>query len=326
MAYKGRARAYVNIALIKYWGKRDEKYNLPMNSSLSLTIDAFCSETELVFSEGFKEDSFYLNNQKQSKERLNKVSKFLDLFRQASSINLKARVKSSNHVPTAAGLASSASGFAALGFAANIACGLNLGNRELSTYIRQGSGSATRSVYGGFVEWKKGTSRDDSYAYQIDDAKWDIGMVILIVNSKEKHISSRQGMRHTVRTSPFYKSWVESAEEDIGQARLAIKNKDLEKLGIITERNGLMMHATMLGAKPPFSYWEPDTILATQIVRDLRKEGILCYFTMDAGPNVKILCKLSDSQKIKNRLGQVFNGENIIIAAPGPEPTVIKGI
>lgn len=318
MINRGKARAYGNIALIKYWGKRDEGYVLPMNSSLSLTLECFYTETEVIFNDSSNEDYFYLNDKLQDKATTNKISSFLELFRRAANIDMKAIVNSTNFVPTAAGLASSASGFAALAAAANIASGLSLDHRELSMYARQGSGSATRSIYGGFVEWQKGTSEKDSYAIPIDDAKWDIGMVITIVNSKEKSVSSREGMKRTVDTSPFYKVWTHSAEDDINDIKLAIKNRDFEKLGLITERNGLMMHATMLGADPPLSYWEPDSIMVMQIVRELRNEGIPCYFTMDAGPNVKILCRLSESDKIKKRLSQIFDEEQIIVTGPGP--------
>lgn len=323
MAVRGKARAYGNIALIKYWGKRDEKNILPMNSSLSLTIECFYTETEVVFDDSLNEDYFYLNDELQDKTTTKKISDFIDLFRKAARINMKATVRSTNYVPTAAGLASSASGFAALAAACNHATRLNLSHRELSMYARRGSGSATRSIYGGFVEWKKGTNEEDSYAVPIDDAKWDIGMVIVIVNSKEKSVPSREGMKHTVSTSPFYKVWSNSAEEDVKEAKLAIKNRDFERLGLVTERNGLMMHATMLGAIPPLLYWEPDSILVIQVVRELRNEGIACYFTIDAGPNVKILCRLSESNKIKNRLKQIFDEEQIIVTGPGPGVVVL---
>lgn len=318
MINKGKARAHANIALIKYWGKRDEKLALPMNSSLSLTLDCFYTETEVVFDKNIDGDVFYLNGDIQDKSSTNKISRFLDLFRDAAKINTSAEVKSVNYVPTAAGLASSASGFAALAAAANIASGLNLNKRDLSIYARQGSGSATRSIYGGFVEWQKGTSSDDSYAIPIDDANWDIGMIIVIVNSDKKEVSSREGMKRTVKTSPFYKGWVESIEEDLEGIKGAIKNRNLEHMGIIAERNALKMHGTMLGANPPFSYWEPGTIVAMEIVRKLRKEGVPCYFTMDAGPNVKIICRLSQSDIIKERLKQRFEDEQIIITGPGP--------
>lgn len=323
MIVKGKARAHANIALIKYWGKRDDELVLPMNSSLSLTLDCFYTETEVIFNDDIEKDYFYLNNNIQDEAATKKVSDFLDLFRNSAGIKSSAMVKSINYVPTAAGLASSASGFAALAAAANVASGLNLDNKDLSIYARQGSGSATRSIYGGLVEWRRGISGKDSYAVPIDDAKWDIGMIVVIVNPKEKLISSREGMKRTVETSPFYTSWVESAEEDLKQIKIAISKRDFEQMGLIAERNSLKMHATMLGAKPPLSYWEPESVLVMQIVRELRKEGIPCYFTMDAGPNVKILCKLSESYKIKERLTQSFHEEKIIITGPGPGVTIL---
>lgn len=323
MKGSGKARAHANIALIKYWGKRDESLVLPMNSSLSLTIDCFYSETEVVFSDDFDRDYFYLNGKLQEKDATERVSKFLDLFRKAKNLYLPARVESINYLPTAAGLASSASGFAALAAAANVASGLNLDKRELSIYARQGSGSATRSIYGGFVEWRKGSSHEDSYAVPIDDASWDVGMVIVVINKREKKISSRAGMKRTVETSSFYKVWVESAEEDLKEIKIAIKNRDFERMGLIAERNGLKMHASMLGANPPLSYWEPESLVVMQMVHQLRREGIPCYFTMDAGPNVKILCRLSESHKIRDRLIGVFDPNQVIIAKPGPGITIL---
>lgn len=318
MISKGKARAHANIALIKYWGKKNDELVIPMNSSLSLTLDCFYTETEVVFDDNIDEDYFYLNGNKEDKDATLKVSKFLNLFRDKVGINRSAIVKSINYVPTAAGLASSASGFAALAAATNIASGLNCGPKELSMYARQGSGSATRSIYGGFVEWQKGTSEWDSYAIEIDDASWDIGMVVVVVNKREKAVSSREGMKNTVATSPFYKAWVESAVEDLEQIKISIKNRDFEQMGLIAESNGLKMHATMLGANPPLSYWEPESVMVMQMVRDLRSNGISCYFTMDAGPNVKIICRLSQSNIIKKRLEQIFEAEQIIVTGPGP--------
>lgn len=312
-------RAYTNIALIKYWGKKDEALFLPMNSSLSLTLDSFYTETAVQFDESLDKDVFFLNEQLQNKQATGKVSHVLDLFRETAGITTPAKIQSTNFVPTAAGLASSASGMAALAGAANLASGLNLDKQTLSTYARRGSGSATRSVYGGFVEWQKGTSSENSYAVKVDDASWDIGMVTVIVNSKEKAVSSREGMKKTVATSPFYPGWLKSTSIDLVEIKSAIYNQDFQKLGEITEQSGMKMHGTMLGANPPFSYWEPDSIVAMQTVRSLRANGIPCYFTMDAGPNVKVLCRLSDSHKIKEGLTAYFPPEKIVISGPGKD-------
>lgn len=319
---KAKARAHTNIALIKYWGKRDEDLSLPMNSSLSLTLNKFFTETEVEFDSVFSEDVFFLNGEEDSKT-LPKISKFLNLFRDIKCIKDRAIVTSINKVPTAAGLASSASAFAALGAAANKASGLNLNNRELSTIVRRGSGSATRSIYGGIVEWQKGDSDNTSFAVEIDDASWDIGMVVVIVNSNEKKISSREGMKRTILTSPFYNVWPKDAEKDLEEIKMAIRNRDLERMGYITEHNALKMHGTMLSANPPIIYFEPNSILVMQIVHELRKKGIEAFFTMDAGPNVKILCKLSQADIIKKRLMEDFKEEDIIITSPGPGVKII---
>lgn len=317
LVQKAAIRAHTNIALIKYWGKRDEQEFLPMNSSLSLTLDKLYTDTFVHFDELLKEDEFYLDEKKQDSKETEKISKFLDLFRSEANINTRALVKSINHVPTAAGLASSASAFAALAGAANLATGLNLDPQILSTFARRGSGSATRSIYGGFVEWNKGTSSDDSFAIPVDDAKWDIGMVIVAVNREAKKVSSRIGMKQTVETSPFYPAWVETAETDLLAIKSAIHKKDFEKIGEITEHSAMKMHGSMLGANPPLSYFEPATMTAIRCVQELREQGIPCYVTMDAGPNVKILCRLTQAELIKEKLNPYFQEEQLIVTGPG---------
>ena len=315
----GRCRAHTNIALIKYWGKRNEELFLPMNSSLSLTLDAFYTDTEVTLDSTLDSDVFFLDNVKQGDKETEKITNFLNLFRNRANIETKACIKSYNHVPTAAGLASSASAFSALAGATNQATGLNLDLKTLSTLARQGSGSATRSIYGGFVEWFMGESdlSESSFAIPVDDATWDIGMIVIAVNTGRKKLSSRVGMKQTINTSPFYSSWVETATEDIKKIKKAIDEKDFITLGEITESNGMKMHATMLGAFPPISYWEPDSVKAIQKVKEIRDMGLPCYVTMDAGPNVKVLCKKSDMIEIENKLLEDFTRDQIIPSGVG---------
>ncbi|WP_288394734.1 diphosphomevalonate decarboxylase [uncultured Vagococcus sp.] len=319
MRQVGRCRAHTNIALIKYWGKRNDELFLPMNSSLSLTLDAFYTDTEVVLDSDFTSDTFFLNGVKQDEKETEKITKFLNLFRNEVNMKTKACVKSYNHVPTAAGLASSASAFSALAGAMNQASNLNLDPKTLSTYARRGSGSATRSIYGGFVEWYMGEDdlSETSHAIPVDDASWDIGMIVIAVNTGRKKLSSRVGMKQTIATSPFYSSWVETATSDLTKMKDAIKQKDFITLGEITESNGMKMHATMLGAFPPISYWEPDSVKAIQTVKEIRGMGIPCYVTMDAGPNVKVLCKASDMAKIEDLLLKEFKREQIIPTTVG---------
>lgn len=314
----GIARAHTNIALIKYWGKRDKELFLPMNSSLSLTLDAFYTDTKVVFDEKLTADSFYLNGMAQSEKEIEKISRFLDLFCEYIGERYFARVESLNFVPTAAGLASSASAFAALAVASAEALGLSLSREELSTIARRGSGSSTRSLFGGFVEWDMGKSSADSMAHPIDDADWDIAMIVLALDTKQKKIASRVGMEHTVQTSPFYPAWVTSAKEDLIAMKQAIAARDFEAVGTIAEHNAMKMHATTLSANPPFTYWTADSLAAQEAIRQVREQlQIPAYMTMDAGPNVKVLCRASDMERLVVALSDYVPREKIITSLPG---------
>ncbi|GIO24774.1 diphosphomevalonate decarboxylase [Oceanobacillus sp. J11TS1] len=317
---KATARAHTNIALIKYWGKRNESLILPTNSNLSVTLDGFSTETTVDFQEDLKADTFFLNKQVIEGDALRKVAVFLDKVRALSGKKIYAQVDSLNHVPTAAGFASSASGLAALAAASTKAIGLSLDNTELSRLARQGSGSACRSIYGGFVEWQMGEREDglDSYAVQVaDESHWDIRIAAVVLSKTMKKISSREGMRRTVETSPFYAGWIEQTSKDIQEIKQAIADKDFEKTGSIAEANCLRMHATTLGANPPFTYWQDTTMRVMQTVQDLREQGIPAYFTIDAGPNVKVMYLPEDENKVKSRLQVIEGVEDIIISKPG---------
>ena len=324
--FKGKARAYTNIALIKYWGKKNEELILPMNNSLSLTLDAFYTETEVIFSDSYMVDEFYLDGTLQDEKATKKVSQFLDLFRKEAGLSLKASVISQNFVPTAAGLASSASGLAALAGACNTALKLGLDDLSLSRFARRGSGSACRSIFGGFVEWEKGHDDLSSYAKSVpsDSFEDDLAMVFVLINDQKKEVSSRNGMRRTVETSSFYQGWLDSVEGDLYQLKQAIKTKDFQLLGETMERNGLKMHGTTLAAQPPFTYWSPDSLKAMDAVRQLRKQGIPCYFTMDAGPNVKVLVENSHLSEVQETFTKLFSKEQVITAHAGPGIAIIE--
>ena len=324
--FKGKARAYTNIALIKYWGKKNEALILPMNNSLSLTLDAFYTETEVIFSDSYIADEFYLDDTLQDEKATKKVSQFLDLFRKEAGISLKASVISQNFVPTAAGLASSASGLAALAGACNTALKLGLDDLSLSRFARRGSGSACRSIFGGFVEWEKGHDDLSSYAKPVpsDSFEDDLAMVFILINDQKKEVSSRNGMRRTVETSSFYQGWLDSVEGDLYQLKQAIKTKDFQLLGETMERNGLKMHGTTLAAQQPFTYWSPDSLKAMDAVRQLRKQGIPCYFTMDAGPNVKVLVENSHLSEVQETFTKLFSKEQVITAHAGPGIAIIE--
>ncbi|MBE6173617.1 diphosphomevalonate decarboxylase [Enterococcus mundtii] len=322
----GKARAYTNIALIKYWGKKNEELILPMNNSLSLTLDAFYTETEVIFSDSFTDDLFYLDHELQTEAATKKISRFLDLVRTQANTNKRAKVISHNFVPTAAGLASSASGLAALASACNEALGLELDKQALSRLARRGSGSACRSIFGGFVEWEKGHDDQTSYAQQIPSNGFEdeLAMVFVLINDQQKDVSSRDGMRRTVETSHFYQGWLDSVETDLRELKQAIAEKSFQKMGEIMERNGLKMHGTTLAANPPFTYWSPDSLKAMQAVRELRASGIPCYFTMDAGPNVKVLVEKKNQTAVQAKFIELFSRQQVILAHAGQGITIIE--
>lgn len=319
-----KARAHTNIALIKYWGKRDSQLFLPYTSSLSMTLDAFYTDTKVAFIDETK-DRFILNGQPQDEKATQKISHFIDLFRKEANCTRSVFVDSQNFVPTAAGLASSASAYAALSMVLNELFRLNLSREELSRFSRRGSGSSTRSLFGGFVEWDKGTDDLTSIAHPIlDETQCPCAMIICLINHKEKEISSREGMALTVNTSPFYKDFVTSSEVDLAQMKEAIQNKDVQKIGEIAEHNAFKMHATMLGAQPPFTYFEPKTIETIQLVKKLRQQGFCCYVTMDAGPNVKVIVPKEDIDTIYQQLRTLFKENELIKAFAGPKAYLLE--
>lgn len=324
--YRGKVRAYTNIALIKYWGKENKELIIPMNNSLSLTLDAFYTETMVTFSEDYSSDVFYLDGQPQDEKATKKVSLFLDLVREKAQKSLFAKVESQNFVPTAAGLASSASGLAALAGACNEAFNLNLPSDALSRFARRGSGSACRSIFGGFVEWEKGHDDATSQAVPIASDAWEeeLAMIFILIDDQQKDVSSRDGMERTVETSCFYEGWLRAVKEDLETAKLAIASKDFEALGTVTEANALKMHGTTLAAVPPFTYWSPDSLKAMNLVREIRKSGLSCYFTMDAGPNVKVLCRKTEAEGILAALATQFPKERLTCAFNGPGLEILE--
>lgn len=318
---KATARAHSNIALVKYWGKRSAALNLPTNGSLSLTLDRMHTTTTLEWSESLASDACTLNGEAAQGEAARKITDFLDLVRGVAGLNHRAIVQSFNNFPTAAGLASSASGFAALALAATKAAGVELGPRELSILARQGSGSASRSIFGGFAEWKRGEREDglDSYAEPLPSRGLeDLSMIVTVLVPGPKPISSRNGMNQTTLTSPMYPAWLQTVQADIDGARGAIATGNFEDLGKIAEANCLKMHATMITTKPPILYWQPATVGLMHKVAAMRSEGLPCYFTIDAGPNVKVLCRAKDADAIERELAECAGVKETYRCQSGP--------
>jgi diphosphomevalonate decarboxylase len=292
------------------------------------------AHTTVEFSPEYKEDVLVLNNREYRKgeeEYDDYLGLFLKVVREAypdKAGSLKARIMSRNNFPTAAGLASSAAGFAALAKAVNEALKLGLGDRELSMLARRGSGSATRSIHSGFVEWRRGEKEDgkDCYAEQLFPPEhWpDLRMVIAVTSKKDKKVKSRAGMSQSVANSPFYKAWREDVVPGhIESMKRAIKDKDFQLLGQTAEANALMMHAVAMATSPPVIYWNAGTMDIIHAVMDWRDQGLECYFTIDGGPQVKILCLDKDEKEIASRARAFPNIEDIIITRPGQGARIV---
>ena len=311
------ASANTNIALIKYWGKVDEVQAIPATSSLSLTLGGTRTTTTVSFDGGDgAADSVTINGSSSSGAELARVSRFLDLVRSRSGITAAATVTSRASVPLAAGLASSAAGFAALAAAASRAAGMDLDDRELSRLARRGSGSATRSIFGGLVRWNAGHDDASSYAEPVA-CEMDLAMVVVVLSQRYKPISSTRAMRATMSSSPLFPAWVEASGRDLQVALEAVRAGDLARLGEIVEGNALGMHATMIAARPGIIYWLPQTVAALQAIRAMREEGLPVWATIDAGPNVKVLTEGARAEEVAAALRDRLPTAAVSVRRPG---------
>jgi len=320
----GRARAGANFALIKYWGKADARLNVPAVGSISITLDALWSETTVELDAALRADEFILNDRRRAEEA-GKVSACLDLLRSRAGVRTRARVTSRNNFPTGAGLASSASGFAALVTAGVLALDLSMSPRERSIVARQGSGSAARSIFGGFVEMHAGTAADgeDSFAEPLLEASaWPLEVVIAVTASGEKEVGSSSGMTRSATSSPYYPAWVVEQPADLAAARAAIVRRDFAALADVAERNCLKMHAAAIAARPPLLYWNGATVECMHAVRRLRAAGVSVFFTIDAGPQLKAVCAPGARQPVETALRALPGVLEVLTSqlGPGAEP------
>jgi diphosphomevalonate decarboxylase len=313
------AHAQPNIALIKYWGKRSDALNLPAAGSLSITLDALHTRTTVRFDPALEHDDVVLNGRRDAGQT-RKIGAFLDLFRARAQDSTRARVESVNDFPTGAGLASSASGFAALAVAADHALDLGLDPRELSVLARRGSGSAARSIFGGFVEMAPGVREDGEDAFAtplLDAAAWPLKVVIAITTRVAKSTSSREGMDLSRRTSPFYRDWTATVAGDLATARAALHARDFARLAEVSEASCLAMHAVMLSTRPGLVYWNGATVECIHRIRALRGTGIGTFFTIDAGPQIKAVCLPEAAAQVADALREIAGVEEALISGLG---------
>jgi diphosphomevalonate decarboxylase len=317
------ARAGANIALVKYWGKRDRTLNLPAAGSISITLDALETVTTLEPLDAGAGDQLELNGQPADPAR---VSALLDSMRELVGGGPAFRVSSRNNFPTAAGLASSASAFAALVTAADRALGLGLDDARRSELARRGSGSAARSIFGGFVEWDRGQAEDghDSVAHPLLAADaWPLRVVVAVTDTGGKSVSSTDGMNQTMASSPYYPAWVDSVAGDLALARRAIEQRDFEALAEVAEHSALKMHASALAARPGILYWNAATVACIQAVRDLRQAGQGVFFTIDAGPQIKAVCLPEVAASVAAALAEVPGVARVIESGLGSGARVL---
>ena len=318
---KAAARARVNFALIKYWGKADSgPLNIPAVGSISITLEGLWTETEVHFDNALPADVLVLNGSRRPEQR-ERVSRFLDLFRIQAGVGAAARVTSVNNFPTGAGLASSASGFAALAAAAGRALDLDLSERKLSRLARQGSGSAARSIFGGFAEMRAGTSPNgsDSFAEPLLEANaWPLEVVIAVTERGEKAVSSRAGMARSAASSPYYPAWVAMNPTDLERGRRAILNRDFDALADVAEANCLGMHGAAMAARPPLIYWNAATLACLQAVAELRRSAVPVFFTIDAGPQLKAVCAPGASAVVRDALAATPGVVDVLVSGLGP--------
>lgn len=321
------ARAHPNVALVKYWGKRDAALNLPATGSISVTLAGLSTRTTVRLVDGGA-DRLTLNGAPADAGTLAKATRVLDLLRARAGSSERGEIDSANDFPTGAGLASSASGFAALAAAAARALGLTLTPEELSAVARVGSGSAARSIHGGYVEMSAGTRADgaDAVARRLlaaDD--WPLGVLVVVTSSRAKTVQSTAGMEQTRASSPFWSGWVESTERDLGAMRAAVLARDLAAAGELCEHSCLKMHGLAMSARPGLLYWNGTTVALMHAVRALRAAGTGAWFTIDAGPQVKVLCEPGAMAAVRAALAAVPGVERIIDSGPGGPVEVRDG-
>jgi len=317
---RATARAQPNIALVKYWGKSDIRRNLPAVGSISITLNTLYTTMSVILDAASTADVLTVNGAADP-GMLPRISRSLDAV--CGAARPRARVESQCNFPIAAGLASSASAFAALVVAADAAAGGSRDRAELASLAGMASGSAARSLYGGFCELENTGDGIAVYSLRVA-AEWPLEVVVAVTETSPKSVGSTEAMEISRKTSPFYGRWVEQQETDLAAARDAILKRDFEKLGDVAEHNCLKMHSVMWASRPPLIYWNHATLECMQTVRELRKQGVGAFFTIDAGPQLKAVCLPEDSAQVKDALAATQGVRDIMVSGLGPGARLVE--
>lgn len=301
---KATARAHSNIAFIKYWGRKDEILRLPSNGSISMNLSDLYTTTTVEFMPSLKQDDVTVNKIKN--EKINsRVSAHLDRIRLVAQKDIYAKVVSQNSFAASAGMASSASGFAALTVAGLAAIGIDLSEKEISILARQGSGSACRSIPSGYVEWLDGATTEESYAYKLfDPTYWDICDIVAVISKEQKDVSTSVGQQ-AAATSIFFQSRLKNIYEKLKKCKELLSNKNFDEFGKLIEMEALELHTIMLTSWPSLIYLEPGSLIVIKEIKNLRNEGIPVYFTIDAGPNIHVICQHKNVDIVQKRINTI---------------------
>ncbi len=319
-SYLGRAEACANIALAKYWGKSDLGDNLTAVPSLSLSLDALRTRTEVIFDSALERDIAHMGDRAIDGRPLERVTQHLDRIRELANLKLKARVTSYNNFPTAAGLASSASGFAALATAAAQAAGLSLSKAQLSSLARKSSASAGRSLFEGFAVLGAETDESRPLAPR---THWDVAMVVAVIGAGPKAIGSTGGMEQTKRTCPYFPVWEQVSPAIFENVKEGVLARDFEKVADNMEHSTRLMHATMMTSLPPVLYLKGPTVELMHDIARRRAAGEPVAYTMDAGPNVKVFTLGDHVDQTVAFLHDTPGVTDVIITRPGPGTTTL---
>lgn len=315
------ARAYANIALVKYWGKQPGTLNAPATPSISLTLEKLKTET-VIEKVKSGDDRFFINGKAADHNSSKRLKAYLDFWRHNRLIDGRFVISSTNNFPTKSGLASSSSGYAALAKGLSVIACRKIGLDRLTKLARIGSGSAARSVCGGLAALPNTKNPAARVLLMANQIPW--GMVIVEVESSEKEISSREGMQLCRKSSPYFKDWIKQAEQDYRAMLKAIKRMDFQSIGQITENNALAMHACMIATRPSLLFWHPATVEILHAVRSWRQKGLQAYATIDAGPHIVVLGQKADLANIQRRAKKIPGVKSVIKSNPAGEASIIS--
>lgn len=314
---QAEAIAHPNIALIKYWGNRDEQLRIPSNNSISITLGGLQTRMAVRFEAELARDELRINGEAASPRMTERASGHLDLLRGLAGIETRALIESSSDVPLGAGIASSAAAFAALSAAAAAALELQLAPDEISRVARRGSGSAARSVFGGYVELLAGDSDQDTVARQLaPPGHWEIVDLIALISEEHKEIGSTRGHERAA-SSPLQAARVADAPRRLRLCRGAIQARDFTGLARIVEQDSDLMHSVMMTSDPPLRFWTPETLGVMAVIREMRAQGEQTCYTVDAGSNVHCLCLPESETAVSDALHAHRPGLRLLKSTPG---------